>query len=162
MKIQCKNMFTWMIYKCLRLSNILTFSIVTCDCARTKMKLLLVANVISAFALQAYAGVIVNDHLGSNLVSCKDPAAPGNLQVETAIHEEPHFLHTVEKTITLPESGFFTKAITCILVEDLKTDGSGGIVSITEGGLNQFRVSLHFVSKWGKGLDYRIQIYTHV
>nr|CAH7754180.1 unnamed protein product [Callosobruchus chinensis] len=126
------------------------------------MKLLLLITVICVFAPLVSAGVIVNLHqsIEDGLVSCKNTSAPGDLQVQENVHVEPQFFAVVETSITIPGEGFFSKPISCILVEDQRTDGSGGVVSITDGGINQFRVTFHMISKRGKGLDYSVKVYT--
>nr|CAH7713905.1 unnamed protein product [Callosobruchus chinensis] len=91
---------------------------------------------------------------------CPDPGNPNNkMQIDIEFTEPGHWGVT-EKTFTYPEAGFFPQPISCILVQDLSTDGKGGTVSIPDGGLYAKRITIKLRSQPGHGLHYKIQIYT--
>nr|CAI5851278.1 unnamed protein product [Callosobruchus analis] len=81
------------------------------------------------------------------------------LQVNAEINEPGHW-GVIERTLTYPQDGFFENAISCILIQDLSSDGKGGTVSTSEGGLYARRLTITLRSLFGHGLHYRIQIYT--
>ncbi|KAG5865576.1 hypothetical protein JTB14_014078 [Gonioctena quinquepunctata] len=89
-----------------------------------------------------------DDSKATTLVSNKEEEVPRD------------FLGHVTLDVTIPESGLLSAAITCIVVTDLSTDGSGGTVSIVGGGVGSKYVQFKVVSQWMKGLKYRFQIYT--
>ncbi|CAH1983153.1 unnamed protein product [Acanthoscelides obtectus] len=97
----------------------------------------------------------------SSFVSCPDPAnaLSANLVAERLVDEAGKFLGTLTKEIALPETGLFPTPISCILITDLSGDGSGGRISITGGGVKDQYVHVTVVSKFSKGLKYKIQVF---
>ncbi|VEN61805.1 unnamed protein product [Callosobruchus maculatus] len=116
----------------------------------------LLAILVIAVSQSQAANVVRNSY-----VSCPDPAnaLSANLVAERLVDETGWFLGTITKEIALPEEGIFPKPISCILITDLSEDGSGGRISITGGGPRYQYVHVTVVSKFGKGLKYKIQVY---
>lgn len=52
------------------------------------------------------------------------------------------------------------RTITSIRAIDANANGNGANVTIVEGGVNRKHVHLHFRSKRGHSIDYKLQIFT--
>ncbi|XP_074029972.1 uncharacterized protein [Leptinotarsa decemlineata] len=101
----------------------------------------------------------INAVLCSSFIECPDVSKANVLTLDL----EKHKSATVGSTtldFRLPESGLFHQPISCIVITDLSTDGSGGDVSIIFGGIGSRTVEINIVSQLLKGLDYRVQIYS--
>ncbi|VEN64794.1 unnamed protein product [Callosobruchus maculatus] len=125
-----------------------------------KTTFLFVASAALCLYLCTAAVIKEGTELQDSLVICPKPGDAANkLQIDTNINEPGHWGVT-ERTYSYPEGGFFANPITCILVQDLSSDGKGGSVSTLEGGLNAKRLTIKLRSQPGHGLNYKIQIYT--
>lgn len=79
------------------------------------------------------------------------------------VKEGSKFLQKITKDVEFPKIAGRpeSQTISYIAAYDQHQDGDGGYVSLLEGGDNEKRVKLHFKSKRGHGIDFRVEIYGH-
>ncbi|KAG5876249.1 hypothetical protein JTB14_015936 [Gonioctena quinquepunctata] len=110
--------------------------------------------IYSSFAL-----IGICSGLNSGLYDCPDHSQATTLVFDMEKEVPSHNMGDESIDITIPESGLLSAAITCIVVTDLSTDGSGNISYFT-GGVGSKYVRFVIYSDWMKGLKYRFQVYT--
>ncbi|XP_069682075.1 probable salivary secreted peptide [Periplaneta americana] len=69
------------------------------------------------------------------------------------------FMGTTTDFKRFPPWGVFNRTITNIVVEDQYSEGTGGYVNITSGGVGYREVALSFKSQFNRGLKYLVSIY---
>ncbi|CAH1117689.1 unnamed protein product, partial [Phaedon cochleariae] len=98
--------------------------------------------------------------IGNNLEICPDYSKAVNLTYDVLRTASPNIFGIATLNIRVPEDDLLSEPITCVLIIDQVHDGTGGDVTIMNGGVGSEYVEIHITSKIWRGLKYKVQVFT--